>query len=57
LVRNNVSISLGLNQVFLLGFLRTLWVDWFLLLHLPLIVQEGVLDEAVHELLSFLLIC
>jgi hypothetical protein len=57
LVRNDVSIALGLYQVNLLGFLRTPWVDWCQLLHLPLIVQVRVLDEAVHELLSFLLIC
>lgn len=56
MVGNDVSITFGLNQVYLLGFLPNHCVDWCQLLHLPLIVQVWVLDEAVHELLSFLLI-
>jgi hypothetical protein len=56
LVSDDVSIALGFNQVYLLGFLPTPCVDWCQLLHLPLIVQVWVLDEAVHELLCFLLI-
>ena len=56
MVGNDVSIALGFYQVNLLGFLPSPSIDWCQLLHLPLIVQVLVLDEAVHELLSFLLI-
>ena len=56
MVSDDVSIALGFNQVYLLGLLSNPCVDRCQLLHLPLIVQVWVLDEAVHELLCFLLI-